>query len=186
MRMLVFVVFLAVMFPAQAGFKGGSVYFSFYDQVSDLYYQSVKRLISEKGLLSSSESSYWSNIGVFNPGNGKTSMLFPEQGVYKLAGFLFEKEIKDGVVQYEERGRIGARVLNNKGIAERAVLDRMLVVVVLPERKATELWVANKDGTGLRKITKVQPGESWHLDAKNRKIRVVRSVEEFSVQSFDW
>ena len=63
--------------------------------------------------------------------------------------------------------------------------DKLLIGLAKEENM--ELWTANRKGEGLKLLTVVPKGATWHIDVKNSKLRVIDvSENRFKIKNFDW
>lgn len=157
-----------------------------YDPASGLYYKAVYEKGEGRAVTSKSGGQSMVNLMVFDPQTGRSSLLFRQGGERNISSVLFETGFKEGAVQFDG-AFAGYSVKNNAGVAVRPLRDKLLVAVYDSESEVTTLSVASKRGEGLRVLATVPKGASWHIDAKNSKLRIVHSTPAAAqVESFDW
>ena len=157
-----------------------------YDPVTGLYYKAIAEN-PEKGFLSSKTSSNnVVNVAIYDPAKDTSLLLFKEPQKDGISLVLFETGFKDGTIEFN--GSSSSSILmNNTRVPKREPKDKLLVCVHQNEAKETLIYVAEKKGTGLKKVTSVPWSADWHLDVKNAKLRVVRQATTgIQVESYEW
>ncbi|MCK5727217.1 MAG: hypothetical protein KAH22_10370 [Thiotrichaceae bacterium] len=164
-----------------------------YDPITGFYYKSITKTVEEtketSRFLSSRSFSKSSpdsvvNIGILNPLNDEISLLFPQDQRVEIRQFIFEigYDKESSLIEFTNGGHF---IRNNHNIKKRSPNNHLLIVTV--EEGDDTLWLADKKGTDLRKVTVIKENSNWHLDIKNSKIRVISSIESvLSVESFAW
>ncbi len=183
-------IFLLLLFaiPANAGLYGKSYSnIDFYDPVTGLYYKSIVSKKEKKSFLSSGSDKRISNISIFDPETNTISLLFADKNDLRdISLLLFETGHKDDSIEFFGT-RYSNRIKNNVNIAERALKNKMLIVVVEAETLTKTLWAAEKNGKNLTKLLTVPVKTHWHIDVKNSKIRTVKQVNgKIEIKSYDW
>jgi len=175
-------------FSAQAGgyYSGASI--DAYDKDTGLYFKSVKNGKEDGGFLSKGSSSNVSDINVFNPSTGKSTLIFGDNKPRKITTFLYESEyVKETQSIAFGTNERTYNVKNNNSIEEREIRNRLLIVVYDEEKEKSEMWSSDKSGNNLKKIKSFSKGVSWHIDVKNSKIRFVTSLNyKLNIESMAW
>lgn len=196
MKTLLLLISFVTFFNLEAGYGEyyGSMRVDTYDPVSGSYYKAITINNEEKSFLGSSskKSENISNIAIYNPQKNSHTLLFAKDDKRDLSFFLFESGYHSKSVLFNgevSSGRTShtGNIKNNNFIVTRETKDKLLVGIKNTNKKLTELWVAKKDGSELKKLTDVPFESTWHIDIKNSKLRIVTTKDgEFNISSFDW
>jgi len=161
-----------------------------YDESRDLYYKSIsnkdKKHENEKSMFSKIKQPFSKviNLAIIDTQKDSYKLLFGANENVDIQFVQFEMAYDENqrkIIFQDEHQNIR----NNKNIVKRGIKNKLLIGLNVEE--TLELWVANKEGNSLQKLVKVEKDESWHLDVKNSKIRVISSVNSaFLMQSFEW
>lgn len=162
-------------------------YIDTYDPISGLYYKAVEENTEGGGFLSSKmASNAVVNINIFDPASGSSTLLFREPQREGITIVLFETGLKDGAVEFSGRSA-PSLVLNNTRVEKRAPKDKLLVGVRSKDAKETILFVSDKRGGNLKKLVAVPAAASWHIDARNSRLRVVHQTGNgVRIESLEW
>jgi hypothetical protein len=156
-----------------------------YDSVTGLYYKAIVEN-PERGFLSSKIYKPPVNVAIYDPSKDSSVLLLKEPQKDGISLVLFETGFKDGIIEFNGPSS-SSIVMNNTRVQKREPKDKILVCVHTDESKETVIFVADKKGSGLRKVTTVPQAAEWHLDVRNSKLRVVRqTVTGIQVESFEW
>ena len=156
-----------------------------YDPVTGLYFKAIVE-DPERGFLSSKTNRKVVNVAIYDPAKDVSTLLFKEPQKEGISLVLFETGFKDGTIEFNGSSN-SSIVMNNTQVPERDPRDKLLVCVHREEPKETMIFVADKKGAGLKKVTTVPQAADWHLDVKNSKLRVVRQrITGIQVESFEW
>lgn len=182
MKFLLAAFILIFTFPSLAG-----GYYSpdidVYDPDTGLYYKSVLGE-SSSGFLSNGPQPIV-NLYIYKPESAEAKYLFPKPSKLKIVGLVFETDIVDGQVHFYNQFSPMAK--NNQGLAARQIKNKLLIITRDEESKQDSFYFAAKDGSGLKKIKTIASTDSWHIDAKNSVIRVVRQLgSEISIENIPW
>jgi len=165
-------------------YSGGDI--DQYDPVSGLYYKAIKNKADEGGYIYSKVSSNSViNINLFDPTNEETKLLFATPIKGTITEILFETELKNGAVVFNQE--YARNIKDNQNVPSRAPKDKLLVAVRDDESHQTSLYVADRHGGGLKSVATVPEKSNWHIDVKNSKLRVVNQIGQgVVIQSVDW
>jgi len=161
-----------------------------YDESTNMYYKSINNKNTkdkdEKSMFSKIKqpSSKVINLAIINTQEDTYKLLFNRNEEVNISFIQFEMlyDEKNQKIKFEDEH---LHIRNNKNIERRGMKDKLLIGLKVDE--TLELWVSDKKGNSLAKIVRLNEDESWHLDVKNSKIRVISAVNsEFLMQSFEW
>lgn len=157
-----------------------------YDPISGFYFKSITEEKKETSRFSkNSPKVIVKNIGIFNPSTDEIFTVFPVEEDVIVNKLLFEIGYKKSSLSIEYNDNSFHKIRNNSNIEKRNLNSKLLISTLCDV--GCTLWVSDKDGKNLNKITTVSDKDSWHLDVKNSKIRVVSSTEgKLYIQSFAW
>jgi len=174
-------------------------YIDKYDSSTGLYYKSIKDYKrdekKEKSFLSSIKSLKSSrnlrniiNISIYNPETEEIKYIFNDDKIRKITKILFENSIDKEKNSINFAGSFAGLLKNNNNIKNRNLKNTIILSDTNNEDNTETIWIANKDGSGLKEITTIDAKESnWHVDVKNSKIRIVSEKEgEITIKNFDW
>lgn len=154
-----------------------------YDPATGYYYKSIDSGSEGGGFLSKSSLSYVSNIAIFNPSNNQSSMLFKDGEKRKIVFFNYETGYQDGTILFSN----ASIAKNNARISQRPLRDKLIIGVGRKDAELVEIWISNKRGGNLRKLTEVPDQSSIHVDVKNSMLRIIESSNgKFRESHFDW
>jgi len=157
-----------------------------YDPVTGMYFKAILENPERGFLTSKTYSNNVVNVAIYDPAKDMSTLLFKEPQKDGISLVLFETGFKDGSIEFNGSSNSSV-VMNNTHIPKRDPKDKLLVSVHREEPKETVILVADKKGTGLKKITAVPQTADWHLDVKNSKLRIVRqTITGIQVESFEW
>jgi len=161
-----------------------------YDDSTNIYYKSISNKITkdkdEKSMFSKIKhpSSKLINLAIINTQEDTYKLLFNCNEEVSISFIQFEMlyDEENKKIKFEDEHLY---IRNNKNIERRGMKDKLLIGLNIDE--TLELWVSDKKGNSLIKLVRLNEDESWHLDVKNSKIRVISAVNsEFLMQSFEW
>ena len=156
-----------------------------YDPISGFYFKSITEEGEVSRFSKSSPNIVVKNIGIFDPLTDRISTVFPLEKNVVVNKFLFEVKYNKDSLSIEYNDSSFQKIRNNSNIEERALSNKLLISTL--DGDNCTLWKSDKDGKNLKEITTVLSKDSWHLDVKNSKIRVVSSTEgKLHIQSFTW
>lgn len=157
-----------------------------YDPASGLYYKSVLDHTSNGGFLSSTSSrNMVTNINIFDPTTGTSTLLFKTPKKEGIPLVIFETGFKGGQVEFNAAH--SNLVMNNSRISKREPKNKLLIGVRSTDAKETTLFVSDKRGAGLKKLVSVPSTADWHIDVKNSKLRVVHQTgKAVRIDSYEW
>ena len=157
-----------------------------YDPVSGLYFKSIEEDIEDKGFMKKASGSIVSNIAISDPTNDKFTMLFKDLEKRNISFMIFEIGFNANSIDFYESGHF-SYIQNNNSIKERSIKDKLLVGTKDQTKKVTMLWVSSKNGNNLNLLTSVPFDDTWHIDVKNLKLRVVSyRNSSFKIDSYEW
>lgn len=157
-----------------------------YDPASGLYYKAVQDHTTEGGFLSSKSSrNTVTNINIFDPANGASTLLFKAPKKEGIPIVIFETGFKNGEIEFNATH--SNLVMNNNRISKREPKNKLLIGIRSADSKETTLFVSDKRGTGLKKLVSVPATADWHIDVKNSKLRVVHQTGKgVRIESYEW
>ena len=162
----------------------GGVDINEYDISSGLYYKSIHIKRENKRFLSSSSNKKVVNIGIYNPETDKHHTLFKNNIQHEISFILFEQAVKDSKVVYNSQSY---NIKNNHVSADRLLKNKLLIGISDAENEKIDLWIAEKNGDNLKKLTSIPFSARWHIDVKNSKLRVVYANNgQFRLTNYDW
>ena len=180
------VIVLFVLFPISslAGFYGFKP-IDIYDPETGLYYKGVNIQVESKSFAGKGPRTLIKNVFIFDPVEDRGKLLFSSGDDQDIAVFLFETEVKDGVVSFHNGSR--ESIKNNQQITDRKAKDKILIGLRDQDSGAVTLFTSNKLGQNMEKIAFVSRTANFHIDVKNSKLRVVRQTPEgIELNSYDW
>ncbi len=157
-----------------------------YDPISGFYFKSITKEETEVSRFSkSSPKIIVPNIVIFDPLTDEIFTVFPLEKDVVVSKCLFEIKYNKESLSVEYNDSSFHKIRNNAHIEKRALSNKLLIST-LGDDNCT-LWKSDKDGKNLKEIITMLSKDSWHLDVKNSKIRVVSSTEgRLHIQSFTW
>ncbi len=136
------------------------------------------------------------NYMIFDPVSGEKTFIFPESNEKVISTMLFEIEfdtsdnrmVLNGDMNYSDYKYYAPNfIINNFDLTKREPRNKIVFLLSHGFNKPQELWICTKEGTSLEMLTKVDSKESWHLDIKNQKIRVITQAGiNTTVKEYDW
>lgn len=157
-----------------------------YDPASGLYYKAVHDHTTEGGFLSSKSSrNTITNINIFDPANGTSTILFKAPKKEGISIVIFETGFKNSEIEFNATH--SNLVMNNSRISKREPKNKLLIGIRSADSKETTLFVSDKRGAGLKKLASVPATADWHIDVKNSKLRVVHQTGKgVRIESYEW
>jgi len=77
--------------------------------------------------------------------------------------------------------------VNNYKLEKRAPKNKILFILKGGINDPREIWTCNKDGGKLAKIVDLLSNDSWHIDLKNEKIRIIKQAgSNTQIIEYDW
>lgn len=154
-----------------------------YDPITGLYYKAVLNK-EDRGFMSKG-GPVVTNIAITTPLTDSTVLLFKEPLQGYITSLVFETGFKNGSMGFYGVGQ--PYIQNNAGVADRDPKNKLLIAVFNGEKKVTTLFISEKDGSNLKKLTVVPEKGDWHIDVKNSKLRVVHQLgNTIKIDSVDW
>lgn len=180
---------LILLLLSQPLWAGGYYYSSIdtYDAVSGLYYKSLERSTGDRGFMgSSSGGREITNINIYDPVTGSSSLLFKESPNGKIYFLFFESGYRDGKIEFGDTN-VSMHIRNNANVTKRPVKDQLLVGVSVKNTQQTILYVADKHGANMKKVVEIPEGDDWHIDVRNSKLRVMHQTEQgLKIDNYEW
>jgi len=159
----------------------------YYDPISGLYYKSItnEETVAVSRFSKSSPKVIVKNIGIFDPLTDEIFTVFPPEKDVVVSKLLFEVKYNKKLSSIDYNDNSFHMIRNNARIEKREPCNKLLISTL--DGDNCTLWVSEKNGKNLKEMTTVLSKDSWHIDVKNSKIRVVSSTEgRLHIQSFDW
>ncbi len=172
--------------PAIAGYYG-NITVDVYDPTTGIYFKAVEAETGgSSSILSKGRQSNITNINIFDPSSGKSTLLLKPDKDREITVFIFESGYDEGSIQFNGE-TFGSIAKNNKDVKERPPKDKIIFGVRDEPQKQLVLYTASKSGSDIRKLASVPFGANWHIDVRNSKLRVIRQTSEsISVESYEW
>jgi hypothetical protein len=136
------------------------------------------------------------NFMILNPENDSKTFIFPKENQKTIKSIFFETMYdstgKRMVLNVQNDFQYSFRinpdyVINNELIEKRAPKDKLLFIVKEGYDDPTEIWTCLKNGKELKKITNVPAKDSWHIDIRNCKIRIItQKGYDTAINQYDW
>lgn len=97
------------------------------------------------------------------------------------------KMVMNGFISPAEYQKSTRYIINNSSIPTRSTSAQILLLVKNESAKINELWLCNKYTLFQTCIAVLKGRDTWHLDIKNKKIRVIAQIGSVvTVEEFDW
>ena len=136
------------------------------------------------------------NYMILNPDNGSKTFIFPKENQKTIKTILFETMYdsteKRMIMNFRNDLPYSFRVnpdfvINNELIEKRIPKDKIIFVINDGYEKPLEIWTSLKNGKELKKVATVTEKNSWHLDIKNCKLRIITQKGlETSIDQYEW
>ncbi len=167
-----------------------------YDLDSGLYFASVSDALDRyadrqaermSGLSSSTPAAAPKvvNVFVYNPSKKQGYNVFARD-MDKVSAVVIESGYNSELRRMEFLGA-GARLRNNQSMAARKASGAILIETLEEATQKHTVWLTYKTGGEPKPLFTYNPPSAWHLDVRNRVIRLVkRASTGFTVTEFPW
>ncbi|HSC80008.1 MAG TPA: hypothetical protein VLC08_06625 [Chitinolyticbacter sp.] len=167
------------------GYKGGSGDEGFYDPASGLYFLLVRQGAGEGIELSKLISGNPAiNLLIYDPATKRSRRAYE-----KHYGAIREVIVEAGYdAQSKQMVYISGshRVSNNQGLTERNANPVVLIETYSDRFKLATVWRLDKNTGGARPLFNYREPDEWHVDAKNRAVRVIRRSAAYRIDDYAW
>jgi len=169
---------------------------NYYDIMTNNLYTSIYEFESS-GIINKTEkvnARIITNYLIYNI-NDKTSKFLFTKNSEHISLLLFENDfdkIKNNIVfnvkkKYSDENSDLSFIINNSNLILRPTKNKILIITTNRDDKKETIWICDKTASNISKITALNENDSWHLDLKNNKIRIIRQKGlNSSVEEYEW